>query len=230
MADWEKHYPYREPGSRPRSEADDDRNGGYAARERRQRWERNPDVSRPREWLPESASEQYPEYGYGTPVFYSRPRGSEWERRPENAMGREASADEWTRQSRGYGYGATARSRRESFGHMGRGPKGYRPSDERIRDQINERLTMHPEVDASEVEVRVENGMVILTGTVEDRHAKRLTEDIAEDVFGVDDVRNELRVRRGFFASLMGDREEETERETVHAGERVTTKTPRTAR
>jgi osmotically-inducible protein OsmY len=111
---------------------------------------------------------------------------------------------------------------------MGRGPKGYRPSDERIREQVNERLTMHPEVDASEVDVRVEKGMVTLTGTVEDRHAKRLAEDIAEDVFGVDDVRNELRVRHGFFSKLMGNGE--TEMEKAMANAERETKTARTAR
>jgi hypothetical protein len=244
MADWERHYPYREPGDRFRaSEVDDDRNGGYRrypSRERRQGWDRNPDVFGSREWMPETATERYPESGYAA-TYYNRPMWSayrtHWEPSYERSMGREAFEDEWGRSEyparRGYGYrsdyGVVGRSRRSPFGYVGRGPKGYRPSDDRIRDQVNERLTMHPEVDASEVDVRVDKGIVTLTGTVEDRHAKRLAEDIAEDVFGVDDVKNELRVRHGFFSKLMGDGETEMEKamETAERGASKTARTPR---
>ena len=38
------------------------------------------------------------------------------------------------------------------------------------------------------------NGEVTLTGSVPDRHAKRLAEDLAEDVWGVRDVQNQIRV------------------------------------
>jgi hypothetical protein len=78
--------------------------------------------------------------------------------------------------------------------HAGRGPKGYKRSDERIREDVNERLTDHPELDASEIEVSVEDGIVTLSGTVDDRRDKRLAEDIAESVSGVQDVTNNIRV------------------------------------
>jgi osmotically-inducible protein OsmY len=97
-------------------------------------------------------------------------------------------------------YGGQQMERQGGFGrqsHAGRGPRGYHRSDDRIREDVNEELTRHPEIDASEIEVRVEHGEVTLTGTVEDRHAKRLAEDIAERCSGVEDVRNELRVDRG---------------------------------
>ena len=61
--------------------------------------------------------------------------------------------------------------------HHGKGPKGYKRSDERIHDEICERLTRHPLVDASLVEVHVQNGEVTLTGEVLDRRMKHLTED-----------------------------------------------------
>ena len=80
--------------------------------------------------------------------------------------------------------------------HAGRGPKNYQRSDERIREEINDRLTDHPDIDATEIEVKVQAGEVTLTGTVEDRHAKRLAEDIADGVAGVRDVNNQLR-RKG---------------------------------
>ncbi len=94
----------------------------------------------------------------------------------------------------GYSGGMGYHGRRGQY--AGRGPKGYRRSDERIREDINERLTDHPEIDATEIEVAVTNGEVTLTGTVDHRHAKRLAEDIAEGVSGVHDVHNQIRVNR----------------------------------
>ena len=90
--------------------------------------------------------------------------------------------------------------------YVGLGPKGYRRSDQRIHEEVSDRLMTHPDVDASDIEVVVAAGIVTLDGSVEDRHQKRIAEFIAEDVVGVDDVRNQLEVRRGFWASLHGDR------------------------
>jgi hypothetical protein len=101
--------------------------------------------------------------------------------------------------------------------YTGRGPKGYRRSDDAIRDEINQLLTRHPDIDASDVEVRVESAEVILTGIVDDRRAKRLAEDIAEDVWGVNDVRNELKIKRGIFAKLTGEKADEREIERAAA-------------
>jgi osmotically-inducible protein OsmY len=76
----------------------------------------------------------------------------------------------------------------------GRGPRGYRRSDERIREEVNDRLTDHGDFDASEIEVNVMDGDVVLEGFVDDRRTKRLAEDVAESVSGVRDVINHLRV------------------------------------
>jgi osmotically-inducible protein OsmY len=81
--------------------------------------------------------------------------------------------------------------------HRGRGPKGYRRSDERIRDDVNDRLTDDAWLDASHIEVAVENGDVTLSGTVTGRDAKRRAEVLAEAVSGVDNVQNNLRVDGG---------------------------------
>lgn len=78
--------------------------------------------------------------------------------------------------------------------YRGRGPKNYRRSDERIADEVNEALTEDELLDASEIEVSVENGEVTLNGTVDSRHAKRLAEDLAESCAGVVDVHNRLRI------------------------------------
>lgn len=81
--------------------------------------------------------------------------------------------------------------------HRGRGPKGWKRSDDRILEDVHERLADDPQVDASEIEVRVENGEVTLNGTVDSRQAKRRAEDCAESVSGVTHCQNNLRVAHG---------------------------------
>lgn len=80
--------------------------------------------------------------------------------------------------------------------HVGRGPKGWKRSDDRIREDVNEQLERHPQIDASDIEVRVEDGEVMLSGHVPDRRTKRLAEDVVENVSGVRDVQNQIRVKR----------------------------------
>jgi osmotically-inducible protein OsmY len=126
----------------------------------------------------------------------------------------------------GFGQGGYGQSDYERFGpraisytavvygrFTGRGPKGYRRSDDRIREEVSEELTRHPEIDASEIEVKAESGEVTLTGKVGDRHQKRLAEDIAERCSGVNDVHNQLKVDKGFFAKLFGTGEEDRDRD-----------------
>ena len=79
--------------------------------------------------------------------------------------------------------------------HAGKGPKGYRRSDERIREEICDALTQHAHIDASEIEVRVKDGEVTLTGTVDRREEKRMAEDAVERVQGVREVHNQLRAQ-----------------------------------
>jgi osmotically-inducible protein OsmY len=78
--------------------------------------------------------------------------------------------------------------------YAGRGPKGYRRSDERILEEVCERLTDHPSIDASDIEVNVSDAEVTLTGRVESRAVKHLTEVMTETVSGVKEVHNQLRV------------------------------------
>ena len=79
---------------------------------------------------------------------------------------------------------------------IGRGPKGYKRSDDRIREEICDRMTDDPVLDASDVEVDVIEGEVTLSGSVSSRDQKRRAEDIAERIGGVRDVTNQLRVMR----------------------------------
>ena len=75
----------------------------------------------------------------------------------------------------------------------GRGPKGYTRSDERLTEEICDRLTDHPRIDASDIEVRVNQGEVTLTGTVRDKVTKWHAEDLAASCSGVREVHNHLR-------------------------------------
>jgi osmotically-inducible protein OsmY len=78
--------------------------------------------------------------------------------------------------------------------HRGRGPRNYTRSDDRIQDDVNDRLTDDSWIDASDIEVAVRNCEVTLSGTVDSRMAKRRAEDIADDISGVKHVQNNLRV------------------------------------
>lgn len=79
--------------------------------------------------------------------------------------------------------------------HKGKGPKGYTRSDERIKDDINDRLADDSFIDASDIDVTVENCEVVLSGAVDSREEKRRAEDIAERISGVKNVENRLKVR-----------------------------------
>jgi osmotically-inducible protein OsmY len=57
-------------------------------------------------------------------------------------------------------------------------------------------LTHHGQVDAHDIQVDVQNCEVTLRGTVDSRQTKRIAEDIANSVWGVRDVHNQLRIRQ----------------------------------
>jgi hypothetical protein len=80
--------------------------------------------------------------------------------------------------------------------YTGYGPRGYRRSDERIQDDIRDRLTQHAQIDASEIEVEVQDGAVTVKGTVDDRRIKRMVEANVEMIPGVVDIHNHLRLRK----------------------------------
>jgi hypothetical protein len=177
---------------------EDDRRGGYERRrgyDRSRGYERSGMYERPRHYdrdqdygrEPEAPNEMRRPYGEGRHVQYDRlapavRRGS-WGGRV------------------GEGYGS--RSSEQRLGqYSGRGPKGYTRSSERILEDVAERLTDDPEVDASEIEVAVDGDVVVLRGKVYDRAQKRAAEDVVENVSGVRDVRNELQVEKGMLQEL----------------------------
>lgn len=83
--------------------------------------------------------------------------------------------------------------------YSGVGPKDYHRSDQRIFEDVCERLTQHGRIDARRIKVNVKDGEVMLDGTVRDRQMKRMAEDVADHVSGVKDVHNQLHIeQRGF--------------------------------
>ena len=87
-------------------------------------------------------------------------------------------------------------SRRRSAGtYRGIGPRGYRRSPERIYEDICDRLTENPFIDASDIEVSVSGAEVTLVGAVDSVIALRQAEEIADEVAGVSHVHNRLSVR-----------------------------------
>jgi hypothetical protein len=80
--------------------------------------------------------------------------------------------------------------------HSGKGPRGYQRSKDQIIEEASQRLQQSGEIDASNIDVTCENGVLTLRGNVDDRRTKRAAEECVESVVGIDDVANELRVER----------------------------------
>jgi len=80
--------------------------------------------------------------------------------------------------------------------YRGHGPRGYTRSDDRIREDVCDRLADDSMLDATEIEVEVKGGEVTLSGTVRQRGDRRRAEDIADAAFGVKHVQNNLRVKQ----------------------------------
>ena len=95
-------------------------------------------------------------------------------------------------------YGSQGSSQREGR-YKGVGPRNYQRSDQRIMEDINDRLNDHPYIDASDVQVKVKEGEVILEGTVDSRWAKHHVEDIADEVSGVKDVENRIHIKKNIW-------------------------------
>ncbi|RYZ06128.1 MAG: BON domain-containing protein [Myxococcales bacterium] len=142
--------------------------------------------------------------GYaGDDVGYGGNQGSNYG--TGNAASRGAYGSGVDQGYRGRDFGSPSRDlneERRGGGFAGRGPKGYTRTDDRIREDVCDRLSVDDDVDATEIEVRVENGEVTLEGTVETRRMKHQAENLADEVSGVKDVHNRLRVLKGFLNEL----------------------------
>jgi osmotically-inducible protein OsmY len=169
----------------------------FGAREADERYQRELDRRRYRTFSGGTGGYDY-ERGYG-----DGGRGEDRGRREEGFESRARDAGEFFRRtgrkvanwfSDVAGEGSDM-GRNEERGARGLGPKGYKRSDDRISDEVHQRLTDDPWLDASEIDATVANGEVTLSGKVESREAKHRAEHIVEDLSGVTHVQNNLRVR-----------------------------------
>ena len=71
-----------------------------------------------------------------------------------------------------------------------------RRADERLQDDVTERLAAELRDGATQIQVTATEGEVTLAGTVDSTEDRRRAGDIAEGVAGVVSVLNNLRVRQ----------------------------------
>jgi osmotically-inducible protein OsmY len=185
---------YRRPGyDRPTNRSYSRRYQGYDRAPARFRDDRQPPYSYGSTG-PDYSDYPTSEYGYRTDRYDANERGW-WDKTSDEVAS-------W--------FGDEDAARRREFdenregNYRGRGPKGYTRSDERIKEDINDRLTDFSYVDASDIDVEVNGREVVLTGTVGTRYEKRLAEDIAEGVSGVSNVENRIRVQNTSFTTGTG--------------------------
>lgn len=103
-------------------------------------------------------------------------------------------------QNRGYAYVYGNRRGEPETGkaernrdHRGKGPRNYRRSDERILEDIIDRVSANG-IDASDVDISIDEGEVTLTGNIAARRFRRLLVDLVEEVPGVRHVDNCIRL------------------------------------
>ena len=115
--------------------------------------------------------EQVPRQQYGQRQYGQRQYGQQYSQR--------------------YGYQPQPQPRTRRFTT---GPKGYQRSDERLKEDICERLMESHYIDSSDVSVEVRGARVVLEGTVPSRHMKHAIEDLVDACPGVQDIDNRVRV------------------------------------
>ncbi len=86
--------------------------------------------------------------------------------------------------------------RHERRDYRGVGPRMRHDDDEDLREEINDRLRDDPDLDASDILVRVIDNEAILDGAVRSKRDLERAQHLADDVPGVVYVRNRLRVGR----------------------------------
>jgi hypothetical protein len=123
-----------------------------------------------------------------------------------------------------YDYPGIRGTQGSSFGgpFTGRGPKGYKRSDDRTTDDVCDRLERDGAIDASEIEIDCKDGVVTLKGTVPDRETKRRAEEAAERTYGVKDVMNQIRVEREQHGSGNGKENERQNERHERPNQRTT--------
>jgi len=198
-------------GGQPRSLADDRERGYQAYREapgdydregRDWRSDRRTEQNTPYRARSQEAQGQYYDPGYGSGDWHSE----EFRGAPYESSRAFYGAGAQGRRSHHRGYEAyrdwhTGGREQSTVNYRGRGPKGYQRSDERILEDICERLTEDPFIDASDIHIEVVGGRVTLEGQVYNRAMKHRAEDLVADCTGVKDIDNRLTLQNNLGTS-----------------------------
>lgn len=122
---------------------------------------------------------------------YDDSRGDQW----FSGDGRSQPGDnQWRTDRSQWQPGSQQGTQQQRGQHYGKGPKGYSRSDDRIKEDLSDRMMTHPDLDASDIDMDVNQGEVTLRGNVDSRQSRRLAEDLCDDCHGVRQVNNQLRV------------------------------------
>jgi len=81
--------------------------------------------------------------------------------------------------------------------HAGKGPRGWTLSDSRLIDEVSDRLMEDRLLDARDIEVSADGGVVTLSGEVPGASDVAHAEMLARETAGVRDVSNRLSVHPG---------------------------------
>lgn len=132
-----------------------------------------------------------------------------WQGREREQWRNRSAHGEYDRNANYGGYGSSGTGNYAGYGgsgggyqgsgqvgpNRGRGPRGYRRADDRIKEDVCDCLTEDDRLDATDIEIVVADGEVQLTGFVSSREDKRWAEALAERISGVKEVQNSLRVQ-----------------------------------
>ncbi|MCI0390893.1 MAG: BON domain-containing protein, partial [Acidobacteria bacterium] len=72
----------------------------------------------------------------------------------------------------------------------------YESTETRLYEAMREHLDWNPEVDSSEVDVSISEGIVTLTGFVDTNAEKLAAEHTVKGVYGVKGIANEIQIRQ----------------------------------
>ncbi len=75
-------------------------------------------------------------------------------------------------------------------------PRGAQRTDGQIKSEIETLLREHRHVDPRDIQVDVQEGVVTLSGSVSGPSEIRAAAGIAKNVFGIQDVKNQLTIRK----------------------------------
>lgn len=142
------------------------------------------------------AQQRMPQPGYGQPLLQQGIGGLMQQPQPEYGLP-QPMLQGMARPRQDYEMEQQSRRAEADLRRARRGPKNYTRSDERMRELICEGLIQDWSIDAGDVNVEVQNGRVILEGTVPHRQMRHAIEDVVDRCWGVQDIENHIRVQSG---------------------------------